>query len=302
MSHHRLSLVLTSVAATAALVVGAVAVNSSADEPGSGNGPKVVASFYPMEYLAERIGGTRVEVTGLTAPGVEPHDLELGPRQVAAVGDADLVLYLKGLQPAVDSAVTGAANRSTPARTVDATDYAALQQRGGETDPHLWLDPKRYAEVARGVGAALAEADPAHAADYRADTDAVVADLTSLDTEFRTGLASCRSHDFLTSHAAFGYLASAYGLEQLSVSGLDPETEPSAARLAEVKQQAREHGVTTVFTETLAGPKLAQALAGELGLRTATLDTLEGAPADGDYLTAMRANLTALQGALGCTR
>ena len=309
MSRYRLPLALTTVTAVAATGIGFAAVHSSADERDSDGRLSVVASFYPMEYLAERIGGSRVDLTELTAPGVEPHDLELTPKQVAQVGAADVVLHLKGLQPAVDTAV----DRAEPAHAVDAASYAPLEQHGAEqdgaeqdgaehdADPHIWLDPERYAEVAQGVGDSLAAADPAHASHYRANTAAVVADLTALDREFSTGLAGCPSTDFLTSHSAFGYLADAYGLRQLSVSGLDPETEPSAARLAEVKTEARQHGITTVFTEPLAGTRLADTLADELGLRTATLDPLESAPAEGDYLSAMRANLSALRNALGCT-
>ncbi|MEZ0065620.1 zinc transport system substrate-binding protein [Streptacidiphilus sp. MAP12-20] len=304
-----IALAATVAVAATAVVSGFGMVGSSAEERDANGRLDVVASFYPLEYLAKTIGGSHVQVTDLTAPGVEPHDLELSPKQVAAVGEADLVLQLKGFQPAVDAAVKQAA----PAHVTDAAALSPLVEHSGTgedghdhggadaPDPHIWLDPSRYAAVAEGVGARLATADPAHAAAYRANTEALTAKLKALDADFRTGLKNCAGKDFLTSHAAFGYLADAYGLHQISVSGIDPEAEPSAARLAEVKREAREHGVSTVFTETLASPKLAETLAKELGLKTAVLDPLEGVGNGHDYFSVMHANLRALQDALGCT-
>ncbi|WP_370109838.1 metal ABC transporter solute-binding protein, Zn/Mn family [Streptacidiphilus sp. MAP12-33] len=304
------------VALLAAAAVGTTALalttNGSADERDADGKVQVVASFYPLAYLAGTIGGDHVDVTGLTAPGVEPHDLELTPKQVGAVGAADLVVYLKGFQPAVDTAVA----QAHPAHVAEAgaysppVEHADSAEEGHDghdhahegADPHLWLDPTRYALVANGVADQLAATDPAHAADYRANAAALTGKLKSLDADYRTGLAGCARHDVLTSHAAFGYLAGAYGLHQLSVSGLDPEAEPSAARLAAIKQEAREHGVTTVFTETLASPRLAETLARELGLKTAVLDPIEGVTHGNDYFSVMRANLTALQDALGCAK
>ncbi|SEM15883.1 metal ABC transporter solute-binding protein, Zn/Mn family [Streptacidiphilus jiangxiensis] len=304
-------------ATVALLAAGAVGVTAPAltgtgraEERDADGKVQVVAAFYPLEYLARTIGGDHVDVTGLTAPGVEPHDLELSPKQVAAVGEADLVVHLKGFQPAVDTAVEQAA----PGHVAEASHYSPLVEHTGAeeddghahahegADPHLWLDPTRYALVADGVADQLTAADPAHGAEYRANAAALTGKLKTLDADYRAGLEHCTNQTFLTSHAAFGYLADAYGLHQLSVSGLDPEAEPSAARLAAIKQEATEHGVTTVFTETLASPKLAETLARELGLRTAVLDPIEGVSRDNDYFSVMRANLAALQDALGCAK
>ncbi|AEW93944.1 MULTISPECIES: metal ABC transporter substrate-binding protein [Streptomycetaceae] len=276
----------------------------------------VVASFYPLEYATEQIGGAHVHVTDLTPPGTEPHDLELAPRQVAAVHSADLVVYLKGLQPTVDQAVA----QGGPAHTAEVTSYAPLEDHGTEVDgaaenhartadgragdPHVWLDPERYAKIARGIGDQLAKADPAHAADYRAGADRFTARLGALDKEFRTGLTGCRAKTFVTSHAAFGYLAESYGLDQIAINGVDPESEPTPARMTEIQDQAREHGVTTVFFESLVSPKLARTIAGDLHLKTAVLDPLEGVkdPAKDDYFSVMRRNLANLRTALGCSR
>ncbi|MEW1907155.1 metal ABC transporter substrate-binding protein [Kitasatospora sp. NPDC085895] len=304
---------LTATALAAALALTACGGTSSAQD--AGGRLSVVASFYPMEFLASQIGGEHVKVTDLTAAGVEPHDLELTARQVGAVQKAGAVLYLKGLQPTVDKAV----EQSHSKHVVDATAASPLVDHhldeGGEEadghghehggpagDPHIWLDPTRYAAVAEAVGAAFADADPAHAADYEKNTADLVTRLTALDTEFRDGLKGTGTKAFVTSHAAFGYLADHYGLEQIAINGVDPEAEPSPARLATIQQAAREHGVTTIFFESLVSPALATSVAKDLKLRTAVLDPIEGIRnGKGDYFSVMRQNLTNLRAALGAT-
>ncbi|MFC9426568.1 metal ABC transporter substrate-binding protein [Streptomyces sp. NPDC056987] len=290
----------------------------------------VTASFYPMEYLALMIGGDHVSVTTLTKPGVEPHDLELKPRQAAQLGESDVILYLKGVQPAVDKAIdqsgvktvvdatalTTLENHGTAAGAHDhgddehdehsgegATDEAEHEEAGTDgKDPHIWLDPVRFTEVARGVGASFEKADPAHAAAYKENTDKLVTKLNGLNTSFKTGLADTATKTFITTHAAFGYLAERYGLEQEAIAGIDPESEPSPARVKELETIAKREKVTTVFFETLASDKTAKTLAGDSGLKTDVLDSLEGITdktRGRDYIQVMRSNLDALRTALG---
>ncbi|MFD6812495.1 metal ABC transporter substrate-binding protein, partial [Streptomyces anthocyanicus] len=274
---------------------------SDAADKGSDGKLDVVASFYPMQYLAEQIGGGHVAVTTLTKPGVEPHDLELKPKQIGELGEADVLLYLKGIQPAVDEAIAQAGVKTT----VDASTLTALEAHGTDAgeghdhahegeehaeesheghdhgseagaDPHVWLDPVKYAEVAKGVGAAFEKADPDHAADYKANTAALVKKLGDLDTEFETGLKNTTTRTFITTHSAFGYLAERYHLDQEGISGVDPESEPSPARIKELQDVAKADKVTTVFFETLASDKTAKTLAQDTGLKTDVLDPLEG--------------------------
>ncbi|MFF2776567.1 metal ABC transporter substrate-binding protein [Streptomyces sp. NPDC058052] len=302
--------------------------SSSAADKGADGKLDVVASFYPVQYLAEQIGGGHVAVQTLTKPGVEPHDLELKPRQIGELSDADVLLYLKGIQPAVDEAIAQAGVEHTvdaaALTTLEAHDTGAGEghdhahegeespedaahedhDHGSEagTDPHVWLDPVKYAEVAKGVGAAFAKADPAHAADYEKNTAALVKKLGALDTEFETGLKNTATRTFITTHSAFGYLAERYHLEQEGISGVDPESEPSPARIKQLQDIAREDKVSTVFFETLASDRTAKTLAKDTGLATDVLDPLEGitdASRGDDYIEVMRSNLAALQKALG---
>ncbi|MDG4799231.1 metal ABC transporter substrate-binding protein [Micromonospora sp. WMMD980] len=301
-------------AATAALL--ALGGAAACSDGGGGSDPDkvdVVAAFYPLQFLAERIGGDRVVVDNLTKPGAEPHDLELNPRQVGQVVDAELIVYLTGFQPAVDEAVEqNGGDRAfdvagvAPLRDAAAGGHehegeAGHEEESGGKDPHLWLDPTRLAAVGDKLAERLGKADPDHAADYTARAGALRGDLTKLDTEYAEGLRTCQRREIVTSHTAFGYLAERYELEQIGLTGLTPESEPSPQRLAEVAKEAREHRATTIFFETLVSPKVAETIAREVGARTAVLDPIEGPPAEGDYLSAMRANLQTLRTALDCS-
>jgi zinc transport system substrate-binding protein len=291
-------------AAACGALLGAAACGSG--DAGSNDGKvAIIGSFYPMAWVAERVAGSAGSVSTLTKPGAEPHDLELTPRQVVSVAEADLVVYIKGLQPAVDQAVDQHAKDKAidTASVVKTLPITGVEGGTGGHDPHLWLDPTRLAAVARAVGDRLAKADPGHAAAYQSNTRTLVAELNTLDAEFRTGLRACEHKTIVTSHAAFAYLADRYGLTQVSIAGIDPENEPSPGRLAALTEEIRKTGVTTVFTETLVSPKVAQTLAREAGVRTATLDPIEGLPAGskGDYLSVMRQNLQTLRTALVCS-
>ncbi len=302
-------LVLT-VAFAGALLAGGCS-GTSASPPGTLN---VVAAFYPLAFVAERIGGDAVHVRNLTPPGAEPHDVELSARDTAAVADADLVVYLRGFAAAVDDAVAQEGKR----HSLDVTAAARLaggpgSDDGGEAsgggpaadDPHFWLDPTRLSDVAAAIAGALAERDPSKAAEFSANSAALRGELAALDGEFAAGLRGCASHAIVTSHAAFGYLAEHYHLTEMSISGLLPDVEPSPGDLARIADSVRSHDVTTVFTETLVSPAVAKALASETGTTAAVLDPIEGlskdAIADGeDYFTVMRANLATLRSALRC--
>ncbi len=297
-----------------------------ATSAGSSSRTSVAAAFYALEYVVGRVGGDHVDVTGLTKPGLEPHDLELTPRQVGAVVDADLVVYLKGFQPAVDDAVgQGEAAKALDASTVvqmaaehadggheehaedehggDAGEGAGEHAHEGAGDPHFWLDPTRVATFATAVAKRLAAVDADHAADYTANAERLGGELAALDRDYRDGLRQCERRTFVTSHSAFGYLAERYYLQQVPIAGLSPEVEPSPGRLEEVQDVVRSEDVTTIFYETLTAPDVAESMARDLGVRTDVLDPVEGitdASPGRDYLAVMRANLDALRKANGC--
>ena len=327
-------------AAATALALSACSSTASSGDGSSKDGSlTVMASFYPLQYLAEKIGGEHVSVTSLTPEGAEPHDLELSPKMVDSLSSADAVIYLAGFQSAVDEAI----EQQAPKTVIDVSSAAELIEAGtdanhpsedeedatdeaqsGETeahdhdhegadhadhdhhhdmsaDPHFWLDPTRMAKAATLVGDKLAEADSAHADTYKANAKALSEELTTLGDTLVSKTSTCKVKTFVTAHTAFGYLADRTGLTQVGISGLDPESSPSSARLAEIAQIAKDQGVTTIFTEALIDPKVAQTLADDLGITTAVLDPIESqTDASKDYAATMNSNIDALTKALDC--
>ena len=320
-------------AAVAALALAGSLASCAALSPGSdstaaasGAGPTaapsgaltVSTSFYPIQYLTQAIGGEHVAVTSVTPTNVEPHDFELSPKDVTALSASSLVLYVSGFQPSLDDALAQVSGPAVVdlAGSVDLVHHDGVEEEHEEgateaahdhdhdpaaaLDPHFWLDPVRMQAAAKAVEAALAQADPAHADDYAANLDTLNATLADLNTSYSTGLGHCERTTFVTSHAAFGYLADRYSLTQASISGVDPESEPSPAELAEVKKIVESTGTTTIFTEELVSPETAQAVAAETGAQTRVLSPIESAPEDGDYAGTMRTNLEELRTALSC--
>jgi zinc transport system substrate-binding protein len=249
----------------------------------------VVASLYPLAFAAERVAGPGWGVIDLTPPGTEAHDVELSLNDRAAIEDAAVVLYLgvPGFQPQVDGAVEDAGGR-----VVNLWGGGLPLRIGAEVDPHVWLDPARFAGIVDRIGSALSE--PAAAARLRAD-------LEALDARYRRTLDDCRSHSLVVSHAAFGYLASRYGLEQVGLAGLEPEGEPSVGALEAAAAVLSGSDAGAVFYE--AGDearRIAETVAGDAGVDALPLSTLESRPPSGDYLSVMEDNLESLRRGLGC--
>lgn len=308
-------------AAACTLALTATACGSSTDKAGSGGDDKltVVTAFYPLQFASERVAGDKAAITSLTNPGADAHSVELTPKQVASLSEADLVVYIKGFSNSIDKAIA----ENGPQNVIDAMTLVEPIASGheheaghegesaeehadhdhGAYDPHIWLDPKNMSRIAEGIEKKLAEVDSDDAETYRANAEALAKELTSLDEDFRTGLATCERKDIIVSHEAFGYLTKAYGLEQVGIAGLSTEDEPSPARIAEIQKLAKRHGVTTIFYETQASPAHSKAIARDLKLTTDVLDpvaTLNDQSRGKDYLEVMRANLKALRTANGC--
>jgi zinc transport system substrate-binding protein len=270
----------------------------------------VLASFYPLAEAAERVGGDAVSVENLTPAGSEPHDLELTPTQVEAIGGADVVVVMgRGFQPGVEAVAEereGATVEVLSALEVGEGRVADEDHEDeGGLDPHVWLDPTKMAQIVDAVASALTRADPDRGEDFQANAEAYQRQLSELDAAFEASLGSCDRDLLVVAHDAFGWLAERYGLQQEPIAGLSPEQEPDPQRLAELVAVVEREGVTTVFTETLVAPAVAETLAREAGVYTAVLDPLEGLTeerlADGEtYLSVMEANLAKLEDALGC--
>jgi zinc transport system substrate-binding protein len=293
--------------ATAVLAAGVLAAGCSRGPGRSAEGAAdagsklhVVAAFYPLEFVTQRVGGARVTVRSVTKPGAEPHDVELTPRDVAAIQDADLVVYLSKFQAQVDAA----ADRLDAPRRADVAEAAKLGLQAGKSrDPHFWLDPLRLADVGDQVAERLTARDPDGTAAYAAGVTSLRRDLEAMDAAYQAGLHHCAGTNLVTTHTAFGYLAARYGLTQIGIAGVDPEAEPTSADQAAAVDFARKNNVHTVFTEPLVSDSIAKAVAREIGGATAVLDPIEGIGKESqgkDYLEVMHSNLDALRAGLGC--
>jgi len=272
----------------------------------------VVTGFYPLQFIADSVVSADAKVSTLAGAGVEPHDLELTPSQAAEVTDADVVVYLPDFIPSLDEAI----KELNPNAGFDALnglqvleghehedDHGdAKDHDHGEfvADPHVWLDPTNVSAIGNSLAAKLSELDPNCSAIYEGNAQTLSDQMKTLDTDMRTALAACKIKTLVVSHEAFGYLANRYGFEQVGISGLVPDAEPSPKRLAEVAKISKSDGVTTIYYETLVSPVVAEVLASELGITAAQLDPIEGPPASGNLVSAMRQNLDTLVRGQNC--
>jgi zinc transport system substrate-binding protein len=269
----------------------AIGLSGCGGSSNSGGLRTIVAAFYPLAFVAQELGGQKVDVKNLTPPGAEPHDIELTPRDVGELQQANVVVYLShGFQPAVEQAVSGAKGKK-----IDALAGIGLRKgvgdEVGKSDPHVWLDPVLFSRIVKEIGAELG---------YAKQGDHLARRVLALDRLFGAGLAHCARKDFVTSHAAFGYLAARYHLHQVPITGIDPESEPSPQHLRALIQLVRREHVTTVFFERLVSPRLAETVARDAGAKAAVLDPIEGITDGNDYFSVMRQNLRQLRTALGC--
>jgi zinc transport system substrate-binding protein len=256
---------------------------------GGEQGKTVVASFYPLAYAAERIAGPDWRVIDLTPPGTEAHDVELSLEDRTAIEKADLVIYLGdiGFQPQVEAAVDEAGGR-----VVTVGGSGIHHPPPANPDPHVWLDPVIFADMAATIGRALHEVQ--RAAELQAD-------LETLDRRFRRGLADCRYRTMIVPHEAFAYLGGRYNIRQFGLTGITPEGEATAERLAEAHRLIEDGEAGAVFYEVGGESQRAgENLANDAGVPALPLSTLESQPPSGDYLSVMEDNLDSLREGLGC--
>jgi zinc transport system substrate-binding protein len=271
---------------------------------------QVVASFYPLYFLSQQIGGDKVEVTNIVPAGVEPHDYEPTVQDMVKMEKSQLLVlngngfeaWKENVQKNIDPKKTSIVTAGEGLATQQMTKEGQLR-----TDPHIWLDPLLLEKMADKILQGFEDADPTNKESYQANANILKAKLKDLDVAYRAGLSNCAEKNFITSHAAFGYLATAYGLTQTSIAGLSPEAEPSSQELAKLVQFAKENKIKYIFFESLVSPKLAQTIATEVGAQTLVLNPIEGLSGEEisqgeNYLTVMQANLENLQTALQCKK
>lgn len=268
---------------------------------------RVVGSFYPIAHFVKQVGGDNVTVTNITPAGAEPHDFEPTARDIVKVNQAQLFIYNgNDLDPWADKAKDDVISNGGAVLKISDS-ITSLQSSDQETplDPHFWLDPILVQQEVNLIRDALVKVDPAHSADYQQNAQRYSDQLTKLDNQYKIGLADCQLRDIVTSHAAFGYLAKRYGLNQISITGISPEEEPAPQQLAEIAELAKQIGIKYIFFEELVSPKLSETIAKEIGAKTIAFNPLEGLTdkqiKEGKtYITEMKSNLANLKTALIC--
>lgn len=269
----------------------------------------IVASFYPLEFFAKEIAGDKANVSTLIPIGAEPHDYELLPDDIKKLQNSDLILVLgANLEPWAEQIYTFELLGDTNDETVNVLSFAHTLESLKNTEtpnPHIWLDPVLAQEMTVAITAQLSEIDPNNSTYYTKRTNELNAQLQSLDEEFRTGLQDCEHKKFVVSHDAFTYLASRYGLETYSITGLTPNTEPSIERIKEIVDYLKTSGDEYIFLDAFENPEAAQVIVDESGLAALTLRTIEGITEEEqilgiDYFSLMRSNLENLKKGLSC--
>lgn len=278
---------------------------------------RVLTSFYPMYDFACKIGGDCIDVTNMVPSGTEPHDWEPSTNDLKNLEKADVFIYNGAdMEPWADDLLV---SRSDTLRVVEASENVELRTTDGEHehahehedadhhhgdfDPHVWLDPENAKIEMEAIRDALCAADPENSTVFQSNYEKYAAELDALDAEFREKLAPLPNRTIVVAHEAFGYLCDAYGLTQVGIEGLSPDSEPDPGRMAEVIDFVREHSISTIFFEELVSPKVAEAIASETGAQAKMLSPLEGlsdeqAAAGADYFSVMHDNLAALMEAL----
>ena len=278
---------------------------------------RVLTSFYPMYDFACKIGGDCIDVTNMVPSGTEPHDWEPSTNDLKNLEKADVFIYNGAdMEPWADDLLVSRsdtlhvveASENVELRTTDGEHEHAHEHEGadhhhGDFDPHVWLDPENAKIEMEAIRDALCAADPENSTVFQSNYEKYAAELDALDAEFREKLAPLPNRTIVVAHEAFGYLCDAYGLTQVGIEGLSPDSEPDPGRMAEVIDFVREHSISTIFFEELVSPKVAETIASETGAQAKMLSPLEGlsdeqTAAGADYFSVMHDNLAALMEAL----
>lgn len=268
----------------------------------------VTASFYPLYYFATQIAGDKAKVINITPGGAEPHDYEPTAQDMVRIESSDLLILNGGnLEAWGDKIKDELAGQHTIIVFAgkDLVNKQLLEEGKTIQDPHVWLSPPLAKQEVQKIVQGFIQADPANASFYRSNAQSLENKLDELDKEYKEGLHSCVSHDFVTSHAAFGYLADQYHLNQIAIAGVSPHEEPSTKQLAEISDLVKAKGIKVIFFESLISPKLSETIANETGAKTLVLDPIEGISKNElntgkNYFTQMYVNLHNLRIALQC--
>ena len=230
----------------------------------------IATSFYPLYFLTSEIGKDKIEIINLTPTGAEPHDFELKTQDLLKISNSQLLIINGlGFEPWADKLTDEIIASHQIVRIADGIANQTVSKKDENIiDPHIWLDPILAQQMVKKITQQLIFIDPENQQFYQSNSSDLLAKLWQLDLLFADKLSRCQQHQIITSHDAFGYLASRYHFEQIAVNGLSPDQEPSARKLAQVTDLAKQINIKYIFFETLISPRIAETIAQELGAKT----------------------------------
>ncbi|MEI7604438.1 MAG: zinc ABC transporter substrate-binding protein [bacterium] len=259
----------------------------------------IVTSFSPITELVKEIGKDKINLVNIVPSDIEPHDFEPKPQDIINIQESKLFIY----NSAIDK-WTKTIKRNAELDTINLVTGSLITTNNG-IDPHIWLDPTLVKKQAESIASALSEIDPVNKDYYLNNLLSYSRKLDNLNSKYVQGLTNCKQRNIVTSHEAFGYIGKKYSINIINIAGLSPEEEPSAQKLAEIKNIINEKGINYIFFETLTSPKIAETLSQETGAKVAVLNPLEGLKEEEknsgkNYFTVMEDNLNILKQAMQC--
>ncbi|WP_374110655.1 metal ABC transporter substrate-binding protein [Neobacillus cucumis] len=271
---------------------------------------QIVTTFYPMYYFAQKVAGSSANVELLIPNGVEPHDWEPTANDMAKIQDSDLFIYnsryfetwTEKVFKSINDPNLKVIEASNGIELMDALDSEEEDnhEHTSSKDPHVWLSPVLAQKEVDNIAKALEQADPKNKDKFQKNAAALNSELADLDSLYKETIDKAKKKEFVTQHAAFGYLAKQYGLTQIPIAGLSPDVEPTLGKLAELTDLTKKKNVKIIYFEELTSSKVADTLAKEIGAKTEVLNPLEGLTKKEqekglDYIDVMKNNLESLK-------
>lgn len=278
---------------------------------------EIVTSFYPMYDFTKNVTKDKANVSMLIDGGVDSHDYEPSAKDMAKIQNADVFIYnsnemetwVETVIANIDTSKVKVIEASEGIKLLDGSDehdeHGDEEEHEGHDhshvhDPHVWLNPLLAREEVYNISKGIAEIDQDNQEFYEKKAEQYSDELTELSDEYRLAFSNAKSKKFVTQHMAFSYLANEYGLEQIAISGLSPEQEPTPKELKGIQDLVKEEGINVIYTESSASEKIAKTISDATGAKLAVLNPMESVSkkdrdAGEDYLSIMEKNLESLK-------
>lgn len=282
--------------------------SSTSSEEGNQDGMKIYTSIYPIQYLAEHIGGDTVNVESVYPPGVDAHTYEPTSKEMTSIASGDAFIYLgAGMEGFAESAADALESQDVALFELGTheelfqTEHAHAEDghNHGDYNPHIWLDPIRMIDMAGIIKGKLIELNPDEKQIYVENFKALKKELLALDKKYRETLETKEHKEILVSHAAYGYWEERYGIKQIAISGLTSSAEPSQKELTKIIDKAKTDQLEYVIFEQNGSDRVSSIIQEQIGAKALHIHNLsvlteEDIKQNEDYFSLMNHNLEVL--------